>query len=275
MLRNVYLDGELGDRFGQQLKISANSMADVFKCLAGNYSEFRSYLIDCHEKNIGFMCEVQGKPLNDERELLLNFREGDMFISPQPMGSKSGPGKIIAALIAAFVIYTTGFTAGEGVKTWAVTADGALRAQGALAIMATASLANVGVMQMMMPDPATDQNDESYLFQGSAHTIVEGDPIPLLYGELRIPGRPVSMVVRNDADYFYNEETLDSASTNSIDSADAANLPSDQDVVVGDNTVPGPAGTMNPGETNSNPATFAGRDPALEIPEYNVNFSYV
>jgi len=273
MLRNVYLDGELGDKFGKELKISANSIADVFKCLAGNYSDFRSYLIDCHEKNIGFMCEVQGKPLHDERELLLNFHEGDMFISPQPVGSKRGAQKVFAAIIAAIVIYTTGGFGGAG--GWAVTTEGVLTAEGTLAIMATASLANFGVMQMMMPDPSTDENDESYLFQGSSHSMIEGDPVPMLYGELRIPGRPVSMIVRNDADYFYNGETLSATSVDNLETEDAAILPPDQDVVLIDNTIPGPAGTMNPGETNSNPATFAGRDPTLETPEYNVNFSYV
>lgn len=58
---------------------------------------------------------------------------------------------------------------------------------------------------MMLPDPSVDTQDESYLFQGSGQTLIEGDPVPLLYGELRIPGRPVSMVVRNQGGYFYND----------------------------------------------------------------------
>ena len=42
--------------------------------------------------------------------------------------------------------------------------------------------------------------------------MVEGDPVPLLYGELRIPGRPVSMVVRNQGGYFYNDSVPGGAS---------------------------------------------------------------
>jgi hypothetical protein len=84
---------------------------------------------------------------------------------------------------------------------------------------------------MMMPDPSVDsQQDESYLFQGSGQTLVEGDPVPVLYGELRIPGRPISMVVRNQNGYFYNGVTV-SAPTIITDT--------------GEN--PDPAGTSNPG----------------------------
>lgn len=203
MLRNVYLDGELGEKYGSKLKIRASSVADVFKCIAGNDPAFQAYLKDCTEKNIGFMCEVQGVSLKDDRELLLNFQEGDMYISPQPIGSKSGGAKVFAAIVAAIIIYTTGGFGAEQVG-WAFT-DGAINAWGISAISATASLALTGIQQMMLPDPSVDTQDESYLFQGSGQTLIEGDPVPLLYGELRIPGRPVSMVVRNQGGYFYND----------------------------------------------------------------------
>jgi hypothetical protein len=50
--------------------------------------------------------------------------------------------------------------------------------------------------QLMAPDPATDQqNEEGYLFTGDARNVVEGDPVPLLYGELRVPGLPISVEV--------------------------------------------------------------------------------
>jgi hypothetical protein len=51
---------------------------------------------------------------------------------------------------------------------------------------------------MMAPDPSVDsQQDESYLFQGSNQNIIEGDPVPILYGKLRIPGRPISFEIKN------------------------------------------------------------------------------
>ena len=53
-----------------------------------------------------------------------------------------------------------------------------------------------GLAQIMAPDPATDADqEESYLFNGSEQNIVEGDPVPVLYGRLRVPGQPVNFEV--------------------------------------------------------------------------------
>ena len=69
------------------------------------------------------------------------------------------------------------------------------------------NLALAGIQQMMAPDPSTDnQQDESYIFQGSKQNIAEGDPVPVLYGELRIPGRTVSFHTRSERNQFYNQD---------------------------------------------------------------------
>jgi hypothetical protein len=61
------------------------------------------------------------------------------------------------------------------------------------------SLALQGIQQLMLPDPATDKSGpKSYLFDGAATNFQEGDPVPLLYGELRVPGRPISFEVMNE-----------------------------------------------------------------------------
>ena len=46
---------------------------------------------------------------------------------------------------------------------------------------------------MMAPDPSTDSDQESsYMFNGAEQNVIEGDPVPVLYGHLRIPGQPIS-----------------------------------------------------------------------------------
>ena len=51
------------------------------------------------------------------------------------------------------------------------------------------------------PDPSVDKSGpQSYLFNGSEQNIVEGDPVPVLYGRLRVPGRPISFDVRANDD---------------------------------------------------------------------------
>jgi hypothetical protein len=49
---------------------------------------------------------------------------------------------------------------------------------------------------MLAPDPATeDKEEEGYLYTGGEAIIVEGDPVPLLYGKLRVPGQPISVAL--------------------------------------------------------------------------------
>jgi predicted phage tail protein len=209
MKRKVYLDGELGEKYGKELTIRANSFSDVIRCLQANYPDIRQYLIDCHEKDIGFLCEVAGKPLTVETELLLQYPEGSMYICPQPMGSKSGGGKILAAiaLITIAIITQQYYLAAEAAVPTGTTATGFASWGGKLAFAIGSlgvNLAITGIMQLMAPDPATDEQDESYLFQGSGQTIIEGDPVPVLYGKLRVPGRPVSIAIQNQRQKFTN-----------------------------------------------------------------------
>ena len=139
------------------------------------------------------------------------------------MGSKSGGGKLLAALaIAALIIinpygafYTqtqaAAYTAG-GVQTQA--AAYALTTPGLVAAGIAVNLALTGISQVMAPDPSVDNDqDESYLFQGTGQTLIEGDPVPVLYGKLRIPGRPISLQVRNERlNYYDNGNVLASSS---------------------------------------------------------------
>lgn len=204
MLRNVYLEGELGDKYGHLLQIDAKRPAEVFQCLEANFSDFRKYIVDCHEKDIGFILEVGGTTIEKEEELLLNLQEGDILITPVPAGSKSGAGKIFAAIAIAALFLIPG---GQLFATQAYAASLAGVAAGATAGFTTAglivaslalNLAMTGIQQLMAPDPSVDSDqDESYLFNGPEQNIVEGDPIPVLYGRLRVPGQPISFEILN------------------------------------------------------------------------------
>lgn len=217
MTRKIYLEGELGAKFGNEYTMTVDSFSEVFRCLECNFSDFRKYLVSCDEKNIGFVCEVAGNPLNSEAELLLEYKEGDMIITPLPMGSKSGAGKILAAVaIMAAVVFVPHLMAG-GLQGLGATISSAglgntmaagFYASGTAGLVATTvaiNLAMTGIQQMMAPDPSTDSDqDESYLFQGTGQTLIEGDPVPVLYGKLRVPGRPISLQVRNERLNFYD-----------------------------------------------------------------------
>ena len=68
---------------------------------------------------------------------------------------------------------------------------------GMLALGFAANLAIAGLQEMMAPDPSVDTqvNDEAYLFNGAQQNIQSGDPVPVLYGRLKVPGQPISFEI--------------------------------------------------------------------------------
>lgn len=263
MERNVYLEGEMGVRFGREFQIAADSFTDVFRCLKCNFSGFMPYLQECHEKNIGFILEVEGRPIRNEAEALLLYREGDMIITPVPAGSKSGPAKILAAVavtvmtggMAAFAAAgSAAFTTAAGTMTLSsisagvaggiVSASGTILGQMALGL--GINLAIGGIQQMMAPDPSTDnQQDESYIFQGSKQNIAEGDPVPVLYGELRIPGRTISFHTKSERTAFANYSQRATSAESNGNSYDTQSAGSSGGSAGGAAAPQGGAGTIN------------------------------
>jgi predicted phage tail protein len=212
MLRNVYLEGELGEKYTPHMRLSFTKPSEIFRALDANFGDTAAYFIKKHEEGVGYHIDVAGNELEEPAELLLDMKEGDVIITPVPAGSKSGPAKILAAI--ALVVITAGAGAAmiaaqnaqmvalglAGPAAPAGLAAGLSAAAGTIggkiALGVAASLALGGIQQMMAPDPSTDSDQEqSYLFNGAEQNIVSGDPVPVLYGRLRVPGQPISFEV--------------------------------------------------------------------------------
>jgi predicted phage tail protein len=233
MMRNVYLEGEMGQRFGTGFQVNAPKVSDVIKCVECNHPSFKKYLIDCHDNDIGFEVDVANSKLDYAEEMLMNLQDGDVTITPIPAGSKSGGAKILAAMamIALVVAMPTiiGASAslsaavpvalgGTGMAT--VTAATGLGGSfmglsaGTLQLglgMLAVNIGMMGLAQVMAPDPATDADQEqNYLFNGNQQNIVEGDPVPVLYGQLRVPGQPINFEVGGASSSIYNATAMSS-----------------------------------------------------------------
>jgi len=213
MQRSIHLQGELGERFGTKFTVHADNYSDIFKCINANRPEFLPFLRDCHDKDIGFILETAEDSV-DQEGLLLPIREGDITLAIAPAGSKSGIGKILAAIaIVIIIIYAPqlfGATqaGGGAVTSWATAAG--LNTAGQIAAAMAINLALTGLQQLMAPDPAVDSDSPTnYLFTGGASNAIEGDPIPVLYGELRIPGSAISIDILNGT-YVTNNTIPDS-----------------------------------------------------------------
>ncbi len=201
MRRNVYLEGELGERFGRKFVVNTDDYSEIFKCIQANRPDFLPYIRQCHEDDIGFILDTEEGSIGTE-DLIIPVTKGDITLSIAPAGAKSGIAKILVAIVIVVLIVTNPgiFAAVQGAgmtATGATSFAAGLNIYGQMAVLLAANLALMGIQQIMAPDPAVDKNDgtTNYLFSGGANNAKEGDPIPILYGELRVPGRPISIEV--------------------------------------------------------------------------------
>ena len=201
MLRNVYLEGTMGQEFGTKFQIYAETVHDALRCLEANMGDkFRKYLINCHEDETGFLVDVADNAIDYEAEMLMPMHEGDITITPMPEGSKSAFGKILAAIVIITLALTppgqallAKMAAGlNAIGLTAVTLEGLTLS----VVMIGVNIGLAGIMQMMAPDPSVDQDQQTnYLFNGPEQNVIQGDPVPVLYGKLRVPGQPVNFEV--------------------------------------------------------------------------------
>jgi predicted phage tail protein len=166
--------------------------------------------VDCLDKNVDLGMKCQGKDI-DQENLLYKLNEGDITLAIVPAGSKKAF-KIIAAI--ALFVYAPQL-AGYGTQTVGTTVvggGGATMGMGGVALVegsATAltviqslaiNLGMAGLAELMAPDPSVDDPASApsdYLYTGSASVSNKYDPIPVLYGELRVPGKLVDFNVTN------------------------------------------------------------------------------
>jgi predicted phage tail protein len=196
MRKKVNLLGILGVKFGAEHHIAEDTANGIFKCLCANNPKFRNFLIE--NQHLDFFVRSGDTEIGDINE---GITSEEVFIGIAPEGSKSGGSKLLAAVLIVAAFYIPGASAYLGTFSSLTTA-------GQLAVGLAVNLALTGIQQIMAPDPATDSDaPESYLFNGAEQNVIEGDPIPLLYGELMVPGTPISFELINRQYYKNNTYT--------------------------------------------------------------------
>lgn len=204
MLRDVYLEGELGEKFGKVRRMEASSFEDALRCLSGNFDDFKTYLAECYEKGIYFYWKINDHIITNPDELFLQYPEGAMVITPVPAGAGlSSLVKGALGIIAGVALVITGGALIAGVGLFGLSGATAFAVGAGLQLVGQFLFA-AGLLELLSEDPATDDQDTSYLFSGASQNINEGDPIPVCYGHLRIPGRQISFEIRNEDSVLSN-----------------------------------------------------------------------
>ena len=207
-MKEVVLNGFLGEKYGRDWKMKANNIGDVFACIEANKPSFRRDMIEFAEAGGDISIQCGDTLIEDEEELLYSIGPNDIIITPLPAGAKGGASKLLmaalivgsffipgsAALLTTAVGVGGGAAVGSAASVLAVGGVGALNFAGlALAGVAT-SLAMQGLGQMMAPDPSVDgaEANDQYLFDTPQNTIAQNNVVPVLFGEMIVGGVIIS-----------------------------------------------------------------------------------
>ena len=231
-MTQVKLLGELGEKYGTDWSCGHKSVRYILKLIDCQVEGFRDYLAECHEKGIQFTIQNGDDFIDaDLNEMALNNLKDTVIITPIPAGSGKGMKKLIAGLllIAAFFFIPglgasglvsgapattttlsttigsmggipltvsttlpTAYGAGSQSIAAALSSGATLTTAGNMVLMLGTNLALVGLAEMQMPDAGEMTSDPSFLFNGADSNIEQGQPVPVLYGTMKIGGTPLS-----------------------------------------------------------------------------------
>lgn len=205
-LRTIRLYGKLGSRFGRVHRLAVASCAEAIQALSAMIPGFSRELICSKDMGVGYSVFIGTRSLSIE-QIHDPVGSKDIRIAPMPMGAKRGGlGQIIVgALIVVAAVYTGGAAAGAagaaaGSGAGAAAGGGFLGLSGgyALAAQMGATLALGGVAQLLTPTAKGlsskdgPDNGASYNFNGPVNTTAQGNPVPLLYGEMFVGSATIS-----------------------------------------------------------------------------------
>ncbi len=179
----VYLHGYLGDKYGKKFSFSVNSAAEAVRLLNAN---FRGFYRDLLAHRAGFLVRVNGLSAGDVLSLREKHISPEIHIVPAIIGAggdNDGWGKII---LGAVMIYA-GMNGYFGDFSSAVTSLGVNMALGGVSsLLFSSKQSNEGM------DLTGETNLPSYAFNGPVNTTAQGNPVPVLYGRLRVGSQVVS-----------------------------------------------------------------------------------
>ena len=223
-MKQVILEGILGEKFGYEWNLDVNSPAEALSAIMAQRPGMRQFIAQ-GEGVQGYEIIIGDAHAEVPEELLLNMPgKGKYTFVPVIGGSKSSAlmmvmgvaliamtGGMGAGLVPGFMgtVGTAGSAAVAATATTAavaavapvaaVAASGVAGAIGATGMAAMSYLGTgllLGGAAMMLapdvPDGNSSEKAENYLFGGPVNTVKQGEPIPLVYGRAIVGSKTIS-----------------------------------------------------------------------------------
>lgn len=196
----IRLLGEAGRRFGRRFQLAVKTPAEAVRALCVQIPELRQYLLESSDKGINWRVVTDHAMGLDEEQLMWPLSKR-LVLAPIPAG-RGGVGKVIAGVaIVAFAIVTAGagvlglglgFSAGTAIAIGSV---GASLIFGGIAelLTPTPKMPNVGGMVGGGSTSGRSESEQlrSFTFDKSNANTLQGEVVPVLYGERIVGSLPV------------------------------------------------------------------------------------
>lgn len=190
-MRDIYLHGALGKKYGKKFTLDVLTAAEAVRALCANFPEMMKDL------RAGAWHVVRGKSLKSGFDLgeghIFTFKlgSGDLHIAPFVAGSKNGNAmKIIIGVALVAVSFGTAAFLGTAINA---TLMGATTWGNAIGMIGL-SMAATGISGMLAPEMSMgDSKDQSsYIMTGPSGTSSQGAAVPIVYGRVITGGVIVS-----------------------------------------------------------------------------------
>ena len=211
-MTHVKLMGDLGEKFGTDWVSADNNMRDILKLIDAQCDGFADEMMYMLEKdNIGLEI-INGKDIlieteDDIGDMFLPVLEDTVYITPVPAGSGFGDiAKVVLGVVIAIFAPALIVSLGAHLACYAATAGLGTFLMANAALIAGAIgglLALKGLTDYLTPQ-TPGESPESYLFGNAQENVKMGSPVPLLYGELIVPGVTINYSMRDVKTTGYN-----------------------------------------------------------------------
>lgn len=179
MLKTIKLYGVLGKKFGKEFKLAVESTREAVKALSVQVPGFEQFMLTAHEHGLTFAVFQDDENISEDQ---IDFETGAKVIKIVPKVIGAGGNGGVLQLVLGAVLIVAGFWTG-----------GATSNLGIALIGAGAGMVVGGIAQMLTPKvDAQDQNQDGNRsnkgFGGAVTTILQGNPVPILYGQREVGG---------------------------------------------------------------------------------------
>ena len=178
-MTKVIIHGEMGKIFGETHEFKVSKLLEILKALSITRNGFKNYVINQYSEGINY---AMIDPKNPEKK----------FKSAQDFQEADAPETIHIVPAISGAIAGTIIAIGKFVAAAATAVGSAISAGGFLANLIIGIIIQ-GIMSLLFPvelpksqTAETKVDTSSYIFSNLDNNLVQGFPIPLMYGELRI-----------------------------------------------------------------------------------------